>query len=58
MKGRDYALPDDVKRLAPAVLSNRCIVHPESALRGVTIEAILKTILEETPLEIGDLAQP
>ena len=58
MKGRDYTLPDDVKQLATAVLSHRCIVHPESALRGVTIENILKTILEETPLEIGDLAQP
>jgi MoxR-like ATPase len=58
MQGRDYTLPDDVKRLATAVLSHRCIVHPESALRGVTIENILKTIIEETPLEIGDLTQP
>ncbi|MFZ0547286.1 MAG: MoxR family ATPase [Candidatus Promineifilaceae bacterium] len=58
MKGRDYTLPDDVKRLASAVLSHRCIVHPESALRGVRISDILNTIMEETPLEIGELAQP
>jgi MoxR-like ATPase len=58
MMGRDYTLPDDVKRLAAAVLSHRCIVHPESALRGVTIETIIDNILEKTPLEIGDLAQP
>ncbi len=58
MKGRDYTLPDDVKRLATAVLAHRCIVHPESALRGIHISNILKTILEETPLEIGDLTQP
>jgi MoxR-like ATPase len=58
MHGRDYTLPDDVKHLVTAVLSHRCIVHPESALRGVTIENIIKTILEQTPLEIGDLTQP
>lgn len=58
MKGRDYTLPDDVKRLATAVLAHRCIVHPESALRGIHISNILKTIIEETPLEIGDLTQP
>jgi MoxR-like ATPase len=58
MKGRDYTLPDDVKRLATAVLAHRCIVHPESALRGVTIASILNTILDETPLEIGDLTRP
>jgi MoxR-like ATPase len=58
MKGRDYTLPDDVKRLATAVLAHRCIVHPESALRGVTIVNILNTILDETPLEIGDLTRP
>jgi MoxR-like ATPase len=58
MKGRDYTLPDDVKQLAPAVLSHRCIVHPESALRGMTIKNIINTILEETPLEIGQLEKP
>jgi MoxR-like ATPase len=58
MKGRDYTLPDDVKRLVTAVLAHRCIVHPESSLRGVSIADILNTILKETPLEIGDLTQP
>ena len=58
MKERDYTLPDDVKRLAAAVLAHRCIVHPESALRGIRITDILNTILEETPLEIGDLTTP
>lgn len=55
MQGRDYTLPDDVKRLAPYILAHRCIVHPESALRGVTIKELIDTILKETPLEIGEL---
>ncbi|MGB3714167.1 MAG: MoxR family ATPase [Candidatus Promineifilaceae bacterium] len=55
IKGRDYVLPDDVKVLSPTILAHRCIVHPESALRGVTINKIIATALDETELEIGDL---
>ena len=55
LQGRDYVLPDDVKRLAVPVLAHRCIVHPESALRGVTVADILGDILARTPLGIGDL---
>jgi MoxR-like ATPase len=54
LNGRDYTLPDDVKLLAPAVLEHRCLLHPESALRGTTVSKILGTILEEVPLEIGE----
>lgn len=55
LQGRDYTLPDDVKRLAPFILSHRCIVHPESALRGKQINAILNEILADAPLEIGEM---
>ena len=55
LQGRDYALPDDVKRLVGPVLAHRCLVHPESSLRGVTMSKILDTILESTPLDIGEL---
>ncbi|MCB8920531.1 MAG: MoxR family ATPase [Ardenticatenaceae bacterium] len=53
LHGRDYALPDDVKKLAPAILSHRCLVHPESALRGRTATDIFSEILEETELAIS-----
>ena len=56
VRGRDFVLPDDVKSLALRVLAHRCIVHPESALRGKTVEAILSRILEETEIDIGELA--
>lgn len=58
MQGRDYVLPDDVKRLAVDILPHRCLLHPESALRGVTLQTIIATILKETPLDIGNLEQP
>lgn len=54
LQGREYVLPDDVKRLAPAILAHRCLVHPESALRGARVTAIITQIVEETPLEIGE----
>jgi MoxR-like ATPase len=55
LNGRDYVLPDDVKSLAPGILGHRCLLHPESALRGKTVHNVLAEILEEAPLEIGEL---
>ncbi|MCB8965980.1 MAG: MoxR family ATPase [Ardenticatenaceae bacterium] len=55
LQGRDYALPDDIKKLALPILAHRCLLHPESALRGRTVEEILQEILRETALDIGEL---
>ncbi len=54
LQGRDYVLPDDVKRLAAPVLTHRCLVHPESALRGVTVADVVADILARTPLTIEE----
>ena len=53
LHGRDYVLPDDVKRLAPLTLAHRCLVHPESALRGRTATAIVAELLSQVPLDMG-----
>ncbi len=55
LRGRSYVLPDDIKLLAPLALAHRCIVRPESALRGRTPALIVQEILGETPLDIGQL---
>jgi len=55
LRGRSYVLPDDVKLLAPLALAHRCIVRPESALRGRTAALAVQQILAETPLDIGQL---
>jgi MoxR-like ATPase len=55
LRGRSFVLPDDVKLLAPLALAHRCIVRPESALRGRTAALIVQEILAETPLDIGQL---
>jgi len=55
VRGRDYVIPDDVKELILPTLAHRLIVKPESALRGRTAVGALESILEETPLAIGEL---
>lgn len=53
LHGRDYVLPDDVKWLAPITLAHRCLVHPESALRGRSAAKIIGDLLGQVPLDIG-----
>jgi MoxR-like ATPase len=53
VKGRDHVLPDDIQALVPLALPHRCIVKPESQLRGRTAEKIVADILEQTPLPLG-----
>ncbi len=55
LQGRDYVLPDDIKLLATAVLGHRCLIHPESALRGKTISTLMTDIIKAVPLDIGEL---
>ena len=55
VKGRDYVEPDDIQALAPLVLPHRCIVRPESQLRGRTAEAIITELIANTPLDLGDV---
>ena len=48
LDGRDYVIPDDVKRLAPAILRHRVNVAPELELEGVTADQALKAVLDRT----------
>ena len=51
LAGREFVLPDDVKRLAEPVLLHRLLLKSESALRGRTPAAVLREILLSTPVE-------
>jgi MoxR-like ATPase len=52
IRGRDHVLPDDIQTLAPAVITHRLILKPETSLRGQTLGGILSGILEEVPLNL------
>jgi MoxR-like ATPase len=57
LEGRDYILPDDVKKMAPWVLAHRIVLKPESQLRGLTSEDVISELLHTVPVraeEDGD----
>jgi len=45
LRGRDYAIPDDVKALAEPTLAHRLIVNPSARVKGTSASAILSEIL-------------
>ncbi|MBG0831395.1 MoxR family ATPase [Planomonospora sp. ID67723] len=56
LDGRDYVVPEDVKRVAPAALAHRLSLRPEMWLRRVDPVAIVEEICARTPVPAsGDL---
>jgi MoxR-like ATPase len=53
IQGREYVLPDDVKRLAVPVLAHRLIASLEARLRGRDAGAIVESILESVPVPVA-----
>ena len=43
--GRDFALPDDVKALVPAVLGHRILLDIDRQLRGTTVDGVIDGVL-------------
>jgi len=50
--GRDFVLPDDVKRIAPAVLIHRLIIAPQAQLRGQQLDDLVAGIIERVPVPV------
>jgi MoxR-like ATPase len=50
MRGAGFVTPDDVKEVLPAVSTHRLVLAPEAMLEGVTTQAIVQRILEQTPV--------
>ena len=49
MSGRDYVVPEDVKRVAVAALAHRITLRPEMWLRRVDASYVVGIVLEQTP---------
>jgi len=43
--GRGYVIPDDVKRVMPAVLEHRLLLAPDAQLRGVSANDVVRSVL-------------
>jgi MoxR-like ATPase len=52
LRGRNYVMPDDVKRVVTSVLCHRIILKPESRLRKVTPEHVVNELVAEIAVPI------
>ena len=55
MDGRDYVIPEDVKRVAIAALAHRITLRPEMWLRRVDSGYVVATVLEQVPAPASGL---
>ncbi len=56
-RGRSYVTPDDVKRLAPAVLSHRIVVDTATRLGGASADRVVADVLSATPVPVETSVQ-
>jgi MoxR-like ATPase len=52
IRGREFVLPDDVKTLAPFVLTHRLIINAQTRLRGRKPEDIIRDIVNTVPTPV------
>jgi MoxR-like ATPase len=52
VSSRDYVVPEDVKDVAPAVLSHRLIAAPEARSAGLDTPELIRDLVERTPVPV------
>ena len=55
IRGRAYVLPDDVKLLAPYVLTHRVLISPATRLRGRRLADVLMDVIATVPVPVEKL---
>ena len=54
IRHRNYVIPDDIKRLAPAVLAHRVIPSSEARLQERSVADLLAGWIEQTPVPVEE----
>jgi MoxR-like ATPase len=54
LRGRSFVLPDDIKFLAPHVLTHRILVSAQTRLRGRRTEDVVAEIVDTVPVPVED----
>lgn len=54
IEGRAYVIPDDVKKMAPHVLTHRLIIAPQAQLRGRSPEKLMSDIVDAVPVPVEE----
>jgi MoxR-like ATPase len=52
IQGRDYVLPDDVKAMAPHVLTHRLMIDPQAQLRGRQPDELIADLVDTVPVPV------
>jgi MoxR-like ATPase len=52
INGREYVIPDDIKSMAPHVLTHRLMISPQAELRGRTPEELVADIVDAVPVPV------
>lgn len=52
IRGRDFVLPDDVKYLAPFVLTHRIIISAQTRLRGRDAAGVVREVIDAVPVPV------
>ncbi len=55
VRGREYVLPDDVKLLAPYVLTHRILISPATRLRGRRLADVLMDVINTVAVPVERL---
>ena len=56
LQGRDFILPDDVKRLAAPTLAHRLILQPQARLKDLAATTVIAEVLASVPVELSPTA--
>lgn len=57
LQGREYVLPDDVKKMVPHVFSHRMILRGSYSQKESKIKALLQDLLDRTPVPTEELRE-
>lgn len=52
IQDRSYVLPDDVKAMAPSVITHRLMISPQAQLRGRKPEELVADIVDSVPVPV------
>nr|WP_308113471.1 MoxR family ATPase [Alicyclobacillus tolerans] len=52
--GRDYVVPDDIRYLAPYVLSHRILLTAEARLSGVEVDRVVHEVVGAVPVPLAE----
>ena len=54
MEGRDFVIPDDIKRLAPASMRHRIVLTPEAEVEGRSVDDVIADVIATVEVPRGD----